>query len=93
MGFFKWEEILFDIGSAFCVLPLNRGGRKGGWRRIGDRKEAKEGRKEGSLFWRAFYSEKGLRKIVRPDGDSGDALSAGKCEAPSPLAAELREAD
>ena len=86
MGFFKWEEILFDIGSAFCVLPLNRGGRKGGWRRSGDRKE-------GSLFWRAFYSEKGLRKIVRPDGDSGDALSAGKCEALSPLAAELREAD
>ena len=66
---------------------------KGGWRRSGDRKEAKEGRKEGSLFWRAFYSEKGLRKIVRPDGDSGDALSAGKCEALSPLAAELREAD
>ena len=30
---------------------------------------------------------------MRPDGDSGDALSAGKCEALSPLAAELREAD
>ena len=50
-------------------------------------------RKEGSLFWRAFYSEKGLRKIVKPNGDYGDALSAGKCEALSPLAAELREAD
>ena len=49
-------------------------------------------RKEGSLFWRAFYSEKGLRKIVKPNGDYGDALSAGKCEALSPLAAEAMKA-
>ena len=50
-------------------------------------------RKEGSLFWRAFYSKKGLRKIVKPNGDYGDALSPGKCEVLSPLAAELRKAD
>ena len=50
-------------------------------------------RKEGSLFWRAFYSEKGLRKIVKPNEDYGDAQSPGKCEVLSPLAAELRKAD